>query len=262
MPPDAFPTTSRAARSVIALAPPSRPDARSAPTTSGPRVACPRRSRRIRAGRRRRRRRPKRGPWWEVFDDPVLNASRRRSRTSTSRSSPGRANYEEARQIARATGRAIADRSAVTGSADRSRRASGITPTPRAGGSPDVEPLHGRAPGLLGARLLGQAPPHGRGRRRHRPGERRDLANPPASRPRRRWPRTTSSCARRTTRSGCLRTPSRPTADARHHPEQVRGRRRRPKRHHHGPDPARQHPGPADRRRASSAPSTSTRSRS
>src|ERR1035438_7132578 len=100
-----------------------------------------------------------RGPWWEVFEDPVLNELEARVETSNLTVAQAVANYEEARQVARADRTAYLPTVSATGAARRTR------PTWR----------------------------------------------PPGSRRRGRSPWTTSSSGRRTTRSGCSRTRSRPT---------------------------------------------------
>lgn len=63
----------------------------------------------------------KRGPWWEVFNDPVLNELENRVETANETIRQAVANYEEARQIARSDRTSFLPTVAVTGSADRSR---------------------------------------------------------------------------------------------------------------------------------------------
>ena len=63
----------------------------------------------------------KRGPWWEVFNDPVLNELEGRVETSNQSILQAVANYEEARQIVRSDRTGYLPTVAATGSADRTR---------------------------------------------------------------------------------------------------------------------------------------------
>jgi NodT family efflux transporter outer membrane factor (OMF) lipoprotein len=63
----------------------------------------------------------KRGPWWEVFNDPVLNELETRVETSNESVRQAVANYEEARQIARSDRTGFLPTVAAAGSANRSR---------------------------------------------------------------------------------------------------------------------------------------------
>ena len=63
----------------------------------------------------------KRGPWWEVFNDPALNELENRVETANETIRQAVANYEEARQIARSDRTSFLPTVAVAGSADRSR---------------------------------------------------------------------------------------------------------------------------------------------
>ncbi len=71
-----------------------------------------------------------RGPWWEVFSDPVLNDLETQVETSNLTIVQAVANYEEARQIARADRTGYLPDISGTGSVVRSRSPSGeIAPT-------------------------------------------------------------------------------------------------------------------------------------
>jgi NodT family efflux transporter outer membrane factor (OMF) lipoprotein len=63
----------------------------------------------------------KRGPWWEVFRDPVLNELEGRVETSNQSVLQAVANYEEARQIVRSDRTSYLPTVAATGSVDRTR---------------------------------------------------------------------------------------------------------------------------------------------
>ena len=73
----------------------------------------------------------KRGPWWEVFNDPVLNDLEARVETSNESVRQDVANYEEARQIARSDRTSFLPTVAVSGSADRTRSPSATSITGR-----------------------------------------------------------------------------------------------------------------------------------
>jgi outer membrane protein TolC len=62
-----------------------------------------------------------RGPWWEVFEDPVLNELEARVETSNLTVAQAVANYEEARQVARADRTAYLPTVGATGAAQRSQ---------------------------------------------------------------------------------------------------------------------------------------------
>lgn len=62
-----------------------------------------------------------RGPWWEVFGDPVLNNLETRLGTSNESIIQAAANYEEAMEIARSDRTSFLPFVSVAGSADRSR---------------------------------------------------------------------------------------------------------------------------------------------
>ena len=61
-----------------------------------------------------------RGPWWEVFNDPVLNGLETQLDTANLSIAQALANYEEARQLARADRTGYLPTVSVTGSAQRS----------------------------------------------------------------------------------------------------------------------------------------------
>jgi NodT family efflux transporter outer membrane factor (OMF) lipoprotein len=63
----------------------------------------------------------KRGPWWEVFNDPILNELEAQVDSSNLSIAQAVANYEEARQIARADRTAYLPSVGVLGSAERER---------------------------------------------------------------------------------------------------------------------------------------------
>jgi NodT family efflux transporter outer membrane factor (OMF) lipoprotein len=63
----------------------------------------------------------KRGPWWEVFNDPVLDELEARVEASNLTVAQAVANYEEARQAARADRTAYLPTVSATGAAQRSR---------------------------------------------------------------------------------------------------------------------------------------------
>jgi NodT family efflux transporter outer membrane factor (OMF) lipoprotein len=63
----------------------------------------------------------KRGPWWEVFDDPVLNGLEAQAETSNQSIQEALANYEEARQIVRSDRTGYLPTVSAVGSASRSR---------------------------------------------------------------------------------------------------------------------------------------------
>ncbi|HXQ80786.1 MAG TPA: efflux transporter outer membrane subunit [Opitutaceae bacterium] len=63
----------------------------------------------------------KRGPWWEVFNDPALNALEARVAASNLTVVQALANYEQARQVARADRTAYLPTVSATGAASRSR---------------------------------------------------------------------------------------------------------------------------------------------
>jgi NodT family efflux transporter outer membrane factor (OMF) lipoprotein len=63
-----------------------------------------------------------RGPWWEVFNDPLLNQLETRLDTSNETIIEAAANYEEARQVAHSDRTAYLPFVGVAGSADRSRQ--------------------------------------------------------------------------------------------------------------------------------------------
>jgi len=63
----------------------------------------------------------KRGPWWEAFNDPVLNDLEARAEASNLTVVQALANYEEARQVARADRTAYLPTVSATGAASRSR---------------------------------------------------------------------------------------------------------------------------------------------
>jgi NodT family efflux transporter outer membrane factor (OMF) lipoprotein len=73
----------------------------------------------------------KRGPWWEVFKDPVLSELETRIETSNESVRQAVANYEEARQIARADRTSFLPTVSVAGSADRSKSPSATSITGR-----------------------------------------------------------------------------------------------------------------------------------
>jgi NodT family efflux transporter outer membrane factor (OMF) lipoprotein len=70
-----------------------------------------------------------RGPWWEMFNDPLLNQLEARLGTSNETILQAAANYEEAMQIARSDRTSYLPTVSVAGSADRSRQtdASSVT---------------------------------------------------------------------------------------------------------------------------------------
>ncbi len=92
------------------------------PTSSGRRWPCPPRSRRMRGWTSAA---PgdgsDRGPWWEVFGDPVLNELETRLGTSNESIVQAAANYEEAMEIARSDRTSFLPFVSVAGSANRSR---------------------------------------------------------------------------------------------------------------------------------------------
>jgi NodT family efflux transporter outer membrane factor (OMF) lipoprotein len=63
----------------------------------------------------------RRGPWWEVFNDPVLNGLESQVDSSNPTIAQAAANYEEARQIARADRTTYLPTLGVSGSAERER---------------------------------------------------------------------------------------------------------------------------------------------
>jgi NodT family efflux transporter outer membrane factor (OMF) lipoprotein len=63
----------------------------------------------------------RRGPWWEVFNDPVLNGLESQIEASNLTVAQAVANYEAARQIARADRTGYLPTISVNGSAERSR---------------------------------------------------------------------------------------------------------------------------------------------
>jgi len=63
-----------------------------------------------------------RGPWWEVFGDPVLNELEARAVTSNQSIKAAEASYQQARQIARSDRTAYAPTVSAAGSAQRSRQ--------------------------------------------------------------------------------------------------------------------------------------------
>src|SRR5579871_531545 len=72
----------------------------------------------------------KRGPWWEVFQDPVLSDLETQVETSNLTLAQAVANFEEARQIARADRTGFLPTVSASGSAVRSHSPSGgIAPT-------------------------------------------------------------------------------------------------------------------------------------
>jgi NodT family efflux transporter outer membrane factor (OMF) lipoprotein len=75
----------------------------------------------------------KRGPWWEAFGDPVLNDLEARVETSNLTIAQAVANYEVARQVARADRTAYLPTVGATGAAQRSR-------------APQSQGLSGRGP--------------------------------------------------------------------------------------------------------------------
>ncbi len=64
----------------------------------------------------------KRGPWWEVFNDPVLNQLETQVETSNQSVRAAIANYEQARQIVRADRTGYLPTVSAVGSAQRSRQ--------------------------------------------------------------------------------------------------------------------------------------------
>jgi NodT family efflux transporter outer membrane factor (OMF) lipoprotein len=76
----------------------------------------------------------KRGPWWEVFNDSVLNDLERQVESSNQTLAEAVANYEEARQVARADRTGFLPSVDASGSASRSHSPAGeITPTTSGG---------------------------------------------------------------------------------------------------------------------------------
>ena len=73
----------------------------------------------------------KRGPWWELFNDPVLSELEGRVESSNQTVRQAVANYEEARQIARSDRTGYLPTVGVAGSVDRSRSPSGTSTTGR-----------------------------------------------------------------------------------------------------------------------------------
>jgi NodT family efflux transporter outer membrane factor (OMF) lipoprotein len=70
-----------------------------------------------------------RGPWWEVFGDPVLNDLETRLGASNESIIEAAANYEEAREIARSDRTTFLPFLSASGSADRSRQTDASSPT-------------------------------------------------------------------------------------------------------------------------------------
>jgi NodT family efflux transporter outer membrane factor (OMF) lipoprotein len=67
----------------------------------------------------------KRGPWWEVFDDPILNGLEAQVETSNQSIQQALANYEESRQIVRSDRTGYLPTVSAVGSADRSHEPQG-----------------------------------------------------------------------------------------------------------------------------------------
>jgi len=63
----------------------------------------------------------KRGPWWEVFNDPVLNQLETQVETSNQTVQEAIANYDEARQIVRSDRTGYLPTVSAAGSVQRSR---------------------------------------------------------------------------------------------------------------------------------------------
>lgn len=66
-----------------------------------------------------------RGPWWEAFNDPVLAQLEQRATESNQSLAQAAANYEQARQLARADRATLFPSISVSGSAQRSQSGSG-----------------------------------------------------------------------------------------------------------------------------------------
>ncbi|HTQ31448.1 MAG TPA: efflux transporter outer membrane subunit [Opitutaceae bacterium] len=87
-----------------------------------------------------------RGPWWELFQDPILNQLEGEAIVSNQSLREAVANYEEARQLARADHATLFPSLSATGSYQRVRRSSGSASSttasgataPTAGGSSDI----------------------------------------------------------------------------------------------------------------------------
>jgi NodT family efflux transporter outer membrane factor (OMF) lipoprotein len=71
----------------------------------------------------------KRGPWWEVFGDPVLNGLESQVDSSNLTIAQAAANYEEARQVARADRTTYLPSVGIQGSAERERLPASESPT-------------------------------------------------------------------------------------------------------------------------------------
>jgi NodT family efflux transporter outer membrane factor (OMF) lipoprotein len=69
----------------------------------------------------------KRGPWWEVFNDPVLNQLETQVETSNQSVRAAIANYEQARQIVRADRTGYLPTVSAAGSAQRSRQPQAVS---------------------------------------------------------------------------------------------------------------------------------------
>jgi len=75
-----------------------------------------------------------RGPWWEIFNDPRLNELEAQATVANQSLLQAAANYEQARQLARADHATLFPSLSVSGSAERAKASSGA----RAAGSPPV----------------------------------------------------------------------------------------------------------------------------
>ena len=113
-----------------------------------------------------------RGAWWSIYNDPVLDGLEKRIDISNQNLKAAAAALRQAEEIV-AEARAGFFPAATVELAAQRTRASGANGTAGPGERPDNGSLQRRGCGQLGARFLGEYPPHRRGRCRHRPGERR-----------------------------------------------------------------------------------------